>query len=81
MDPTLHDDIREIRDDVKKLIPLIPMVNDHHATLYGNGHDGIVTDVTKLKSSHKLYNKIFAGVGSVLTFFFGNLAWRWYGGR
>jgi hypothetical protein len=82
MEQELRDALREIRDDIKELIPLKQAVDRHEMLLYGlNGKDGMLTDVDKLKGAHKMYNKFFTGMGAVLTFITGNVLWRWLGGR
>lgn len=81
MDQELREALSDLRGDIKKLLPLVDIVDRHDKTLYGNGHDGVVTTVEQLKSTTRLYNKLFSGVGAVLTFFIGNLLWRWYGDK
>lgn len=81
MDEELRQALGVIQEDIKKLLPLVGVADRHDKTLYGNGHDGVVTTVEQLKTTNRMYNKLFSGVGAILTFFLGNVLWRWYGGK
>lgn len=76
MDQELRDALKEIRDDVKGLLSLKDTVERHEKAIYGNGHDGLLTTVENLKATHKVYNKVFAGLGAVVTAVFGDAFWR-----
>ena len=76
MEQELRDALHEIRDDIKKLLPLQGEVARHELLLYGNGHDGLLTTVEKLKTTHKVYNRVFAALGALITAVFGDAFWR-----
>lgn len=76
MDVEIREALREIHDDIKKLLPMEQMVARHETLLYGNGHDGILTSVEKFKARHKVYDKVFGVIGALVTAVFGDAFWR-----
>ena len=76
METELREAIQDIRDDIKKLLPVVQMVDRHEMLLYGNGHDGILTTVEKMKTRHKVYDKVLAAGGALVTAVFGDAFWR-----
>lgn len=77
----IRGDIRDLRNDIKNLLPVVQMVERHEMLLYGNGQPGLLATVEEAKARHKVYNKLFAAIAAVVTFITGNVVWRWMGGR
>ena len=76
MEQELRDALGEIRDDIKRLLPLQDVVKRHELAIYGNGHDGLLTTVEQLKTTHRVYNKILGALGAVVMAVFGDAFWR-----
>jgi len=76
MDEETRDLLTEIRQDIKNLLPVVQMVDRHERLLYGNGHDGILISVEKLKTVDRSHNRVFAGVLAVIAAIGGDTLWR-----
>jgi hypothetical protein len=76
MDEETRDLLTEIRQDIKNLLPVVQMVDRHERLLYGNGHDGILTTVEKMKATGKANNRVFAGIMAAITAIGGDTLWR-----
>jgi hypothetical protein len=76
MEIELREALRRINDKLDGLLPLSGIVARHESALYGNGHDGLVITTEKLQTYNRFYNKLFSGIGAVLTFLGGNLIWK-----
>lgn len=77
----IRGNIRDLREDIKKLLPVIQMVERHEMLLYGNGQPGLLATVEAAKTRHRMYDKLFATIAAVVTFITGNVIWRWMGGK
>ena len=76
MDEETRDLLTEIRQDIKNLLPVVQMVDRHERLLYGNGHDGILTSVEKLKVVDRSHNRVFASIMAAITAIGGDTLWR-----
>ena len=76
MDQELRDALHEIRTDLKELLPLKQAVERHELLLYGNGHEGLLASAENLKTTHRVYNKIFGALGALVAAVFGDAFWR-----
>ena len=76
MEQEIREALKDIHDDIKKLLPLEQTVARHELLLYGNGHPGLLATMENMKTRHKLYDKALAAGGALLTAVFGDAFWR-----